>query len=262
MPSPFPGMNPYLENDAVWHDFHEAYLPALRESLVRALPQRYFVKLEEHVYVHDMSEDERHVSGRGDALVVDLAPNDAGGVAVATRPVLMVAPAQVELIAVDTERVAFLEIRDCDNDEVVTVIELLSPSNKRPGPDREQYLGRRGNLLHCAVHFVEIDLLRGWPRMPLRRLPSCDYAVMVSRWEMRPTAEAWPIKLADPLPTIPIPLRAPDLDAALDLQTALHRVHDEAGYPRFIYRRAIAPPLDAEQAAWAERLAKAVLPLS
>src|SRR6202011_1559181 len=106
----------------------------------------------------------------------------------------------------DIERVPFLEVRDRQGRELVAVIELLSPSNKRPGEDREQYLAKRRELLRSPAHLVEIDLLRGGPPMPLEDRPVCDYSVLVSRAERRPVAAFWPLRLRDRLPVIPIPL--------------------------------------------------------
>ena len=102
---------------------------------------------------------------------------------------------------------SFIEIRDRETREVVTVVELLSPTNKAPGSDREQYLGKRKVLLAGNTHVVEIDLLRSGQRAPVGEMPECDYVVMVSRSYERPRVELWPLALSDPLPTIPIPLR-------------------------------------------------------
>ena len=137
----------------------------------------------------------------------------------------------------------------------MTVLELLSPTNKYNGPDRVQYLGKRGSLLASRVHFVEIDLLRGGTRMPFETpLPLCDYCVMVSRMENRPEAELWPISLRDSLPTIPVPVRESDPDAVIDLQAALHHIYDAAGYANYIYEGWPEPRLSAEDAIWAKAL--------
>jgi len=154
---------------------------------------------------------------------------------------------------VDVERHAFLEIRDRGNRQLVTVLELLSPSNKRPGPDREQYLAKRQQLLASSVHLVELDLLRGGPRLPMEYLPPCDYCVMVSRYEDRPQVSLWPLGLRDKLPTIPIPLLAQER-ATLDLQSALHQAYDAAGYEDYIYANAPTPPLQGADAEWAQQL--------
>jgi Protein of unknown function (DUF4058) len=106
----------------------------------------------------------------------------------------------------DVENVRFLEVRNSHGRDLVTVIELLSPSNKRAGDDREQYLAKRRELLRSPAHLVEIDLLRGWTPMPREGRPECDYSVMVSRAEKRRAADLWPIRLRDRMPMIPIPL--------------------------------------------------------
>jgi len=205
MPSPFPGMNPYLEQDTVWHDFHESFMPTVREVLLVQVRPRYLIKIDEHIYIHELPEDTRRFAGRGDIAVTENRPEGVStpGTAVVT------APAQVQLPNVDVERVSFLEIRDRESGKVVTVVELLSPSNKNPGADRAQYLAKRAQLLGSAVHLVEIDLLRGGPRMPMQPPPVCDYCVLVSRHEQRPWAGLWPIGLRERLPEIPIPLQMP-----------------------------------------------------
>lgn len=254
MPSPFPGMNPYLEQDDVWRDFHERFLPHLAEVIGSQLAAHYIVKIDEHVYIHEPPAERRTLLGRGDVLVASRQPAPEGGTATA----LATAPAQVVLPVVDVEGVSYLEIRDRRERRLVTVVELLSPANKYSGPDREQCLGKRGGLLASSAHLVEIDLLRGRPRMPFAGpLPECEYYALVSRMEKRPTADFWPIRLRDPLPVIPIPLRAPDSDIRLDLQAALHHVYDAARYANYVYDGTPQPALNAVDEAWARSLSSA-----
>jgi hypothetical protein len=158
------------------------------------------------------------------------------------------------LPAVDAEGQSFLEIRDRDSHELVTVVELLSPTNKYAGPDREQYLVKARQLQRSYVHFVEVDLLRGGPRMPWLDMPECDYCVVVSRVERRPIAGFWPIHLREGLPEIPIPLRHGDADARVDLQQVLHRIYDAAGYAYHIYSSPPEPKLSTADADWAAPL--------
>jgi hypothetical protein len=185
MPSPFPGMNPFLEQERAWNDFHESFMPAARDAIAVQVRPHFIAKINEHLFIHEMPEDPRRFVGRSDVSVTrpPFAPSAEGVAAAAVE-----APAKVRLPAVDMERLSFIEIRDRDGWQLVTVIELLSPANKYAGPDREQYLAKRGQLLASAVHFVEIDLLRGGPRMPMQNLPECDYCVLVSRVETRPDA--------------------------------------------------------------------------
>jgi uncharacterized protein DUF4058 len=249
MPSPFPGMNPYLEHADVWQDFHQSFIPLLRQMLSEQVRPKYLVRIEEQIFIHELPEDQRQLIGRGDMTV---SRSGAGSTGIAA--VLLGAPAIGRVpLSVDVERHAFLEIRDRANRQLVTVLELLSPSNKRPGPDREQYLAKRQRLLTSSVHLVEVDLLRGGPRLPIENLPPCDYCVMVSRYEDRPHVGLWPLALRDKLPTIPIPLLTQER-AALDLQFALHQVYDAAGYEDYIYAHEPDPPLQGADVEWARRL--------
>ena len=249
MPSPFPGMNPYLEQERVWHDFHERFMPAAAELLGAQVDPDYIVKIDEHVYIHELPAESRQFAGRADVAVA------RSPMAAETRRATAVleAPTHVRLPLVDLERISFVEIRNRDDWQLVTVIELLSPANKKPGPDREQYLAKRSQLLASAVHFVELDLLRGGPRLPFEDLQECDYYALVSRAEDRPRAGLWPLRLRDPLPALPIPLKAPDKDAALDLATIVNRVYDAAHYQTYIYAGEPQPRLSHEDATWSRQ---------
>jgi len=241
-------MNPYLEQEDVWHDFHERFLPAAAAFLTPQVRPKYIVRLDEHAYIHELPANERHLAGRPNLGVAALSgPNAA-----TASPHAATAPAYVGLpVATDVERQAFIEIRDRANRELVAVIELLSPSNKRVGGDRDQYLGKRQEFIQSPAHFVELDILRGGPRLALDGLPSWDYYALGSRAGDRPRSGIWTINLRDVLPAIPIPLRAGDPDASLDLQQVLHRVYDAAGYEDYIYAGSPQPPLSHEDALWA-----------
>jgi len=249
MPSPFPGMDPYIEQDRVWHDFHQRFVPAMAEDLAQQVDPKYIVSIDDHIYVHDLPAAERVLVGRSDvSLARGSQASAAGGATIENAPVRAFLP------AVDAERSSYVEIRDRDQQRVITVIELLSPANKHPGPDRSQYIAKRSEVLASSTHLVEIDLLRGGPRAPVRGLPVCDYYVMVSRYESRPEVGIWPIGLREHLPTVPIPLEAPDVDASLNLQDVFHRVYDGARYRTRLYVGQPKPPLDAADAAWAAQI--------
>lgn len=249
MPSPFPGMNPFFELPSVWHDFRQRFMTAAADVIGSQVLPRYFVRIDEHVYVHELDEGPRRLRGRGDVLVSTLSPGQGG-----TAATTLEAPAEVQSVPFDVESEPFLEIRDRNRRELVTVVELLSPSNKYAGPDREQYLAKCRQVLRSNAHLVEIDLLRGGPRMPWQGMPACDYCVVVSRAEQRPRAGIWPVGLRERLPEVPIPLRGGDADARLDLQALLHRVYDAAGYGYYMYEEQPEPALREEDAAWARAL--------
>lgn len=250
MPSPFPGMNPYLEQEGFWLDFHTKFLTALNESLVIQVRPKYIVIIEQHPYVQYNEERPRRLIGRADVSMVSSGSSArpaGGGVA------LLDAPAEVEMTDLDLDPIPYIEVRDRKDRHLVAVIELLSPANKR-GRDREQYLAKRAVLLKGDAHLVEIDLLRGGQPMPPEERPASAYSVLVSRAEHRPRAGLWPIGLRDRLPLIPVPLRAPDPDARIDLQEILDRVYDAYGYEDFLYDGTPDPPLAEIDAAWARSL--------
>jgi hypothetical protein len=249
MPSPFPGMNPYLEQNDTWDDFRPSFLMHARDSLTGKVGPNYLVKIEVRLLLHELSAQERRFIGRGDIGVAVLparaaaAPSGGGTAA---------APVRLQLPAVEVERHTSVEIRDRRNRRVVTVIELLSPSNKTPGSDRDDYLAKRRQVLAGMTHLVEIDLRRGGTRPTPPQLPPCDYYVLLSRYEQRPNLDFWPISLRERLPVIPIPLLAPDPDVTLDLQAVLHQTFDAADYGKYIYGEIPEPPLPPEDAAWAQ----------
>jgi hypothetical protein len=249
MPSPFPGMNPFIENPDCWKDFHQYFMTFMGEALNAQLNPRYVVRVEEHLYLHELPDESRRLFARADIAVkpgVDPRPFEAS-------LAVLEAPAQGMLPSEDIERLTRLEVRDRQSRQVVTVIELLSPTNKNPGADRDQYVGKRAVLLHSPVHFVEIDLLRGGPRMPVEGVPACAYLLMVSRAEQRPHTGLWPLQLRESLPQIPVPLRQPDPDARIQLQALVHRVYDAAGFKSYIYDLVPEPPLGSDDLAWARQ---------
>jgi hypothetical protein len=250
MPSPFPGMNPYLEQEDTWEDFHQRFLTHAADELGGRVRGNYLVKIEVRLYFHELSAEERRYFGRADVGVTTSPAAGLSGPATAG----VMAPLQLVLPAVDVERQSFLEIRDRRSRRVVTVLELLSPTNKTPGPDRDAYLGKRRQLLAGPTHLVEIDLRRSGTRPHPPDLPACAYYVLVSRYADRPKVDFWPIGLRERLPVVPIPLLPPNPDLLLDVQALLDRVYDAANYNKYIYGETPQPPLTADDAAWAHQL--------
>jgi Protein of unknown function (DUF4058) len=216
----------------------------INERLVGQVRPKYIVLVEQHIYVHKVTES--RLVGIADLSLARSKPGN-GGTAMSDFD----APAEIQLTTQDVERVPYLEIRDRISRELVTVLEMLSPSNKR-GDDRRQYLAKRSQLLASSANLVEIDLLRGGRPMPDTNRPKCAYSVVVSRAEDRPRGGFWPIKLRERLPEIPIPLKRPDGDARVDLQEVLNHAYDVYGYEDFIYSGTPAPALSSTDARWAK----------
>lgn len=152
-----------------------------------------------------------------------------------------------------------IEVIDRENGLVVTVIEVLSPSNKVPGArGRSSYLEKRQEIMNSASHLVELDLLRGGQGITVKEaIPACEYLAHVSRVQKRPKGLLWPIRLAQRLPVIPIPLRGEDPDAPLDLQEVLSAAYQRAGYDLSVdYRKEPVPTLSGDWGPWSDRLLK------
>jgi Protein of unknown function (DUF4058) len=260
MPSPFPGMNPYLEQPDVWSTFHTRMLGELADRLSLQVRPDYLVHIESHLWIHELPEDgfgdelSRRLLGRADVFVSE---TDRPGQGESGRAVeigsLLTAPARIALHHVDIERQRFLEIRDRRNRALIAIVALLSPANKKPGTDRDQYVAKRSEILAGPAHFVEIDLLRCGLPMPDDRRSASPYGVMVSRAEERPVAGFWPIGLRNQLPLIPVPLRA-STQATLNLQEILQHVYDNGTYAEEIYQQEPEPPLEPADREWATRL--------
>jgi len=252
MPSPFPGMNPYFEKAEIWEDFHTSFISTAKEMLAPLVRPNYLVRIEQNVFIHELPRERWRPLGKPDVSVVERPGATRGkGAGLATID----APAEIELFwTIDEVTKRYLEVVDRQKREVVSVIELLSPSNKYAGPDREQYLSKRLRVFAGQANLVEIDLLRGGPRLPLGEpAHPCDYYVFISRASERPRAKLWPIHLRHRLPAISIPLKGDETPVTLDLQAVLDHVYDAGTYDLEIYDSAPEPPLSAEDAEWAKQ---------
>jgi hypothetical protein len=261
-------MDPYLEAPDIWPDFHDALAAAMRDQLNRTLPRPYYARLEmrPEIGIIDSEEPRRIVP---DVTVVrPLSPEGesrGAGVAVADRPRAEVSPSVRMRVPNEPLKHHLVEIRDASRGHaLVTLIEIASPSNKRPGPDRRAYEARQRDVLDSDTSLVELDLLRsgealvGGPAIieSARRLqPQPDYLVGVSRaWQRGADMdyELFPIRLEEPLPCIPVPLRKGEAEVPLDLQYAFRQAYDGGPYARGAvdYGGPPDPPVRPELAHW------------
>jgi len=261
MPSPFPGMNPFLERPDVSTTFHTRMLAAMADRLSAQVRPDYLVHMEADLWIHeraDVHEDggsSRRLIGRSDVSVSRIGAATRGDFVGWEAETAVLTPAMRILIPlVDIERQRYLEVLDRRSREIVAVVELLSPVNKKSGPYRVQYLTKRSEILASSAHLVEIDLLRCGLAMPDLMRPPSTYGVMISRFEERPAADFWPIELRQPLPTIPVPLRAANSYASLELQELLHQAYDRGTYAEEIYEQEAEPRLDPTDLDWAEQV--------
>ena len=254
MPSPFPGMDPFLEGQGFWQDFHTRLLTYCSDSINGALPGHYAALIEERISLVDLT-GEALGGFRPDVSIVQ--EQHVTTALKEQRGVATLEPVAVPLARKDLDEVPerWIEIKRLPDLALVTIIEILSPTNKS-GMCRGQYLQKRRELLDQAVHLVEIDLLLRGQRLPTGApLPSGDYYAFVSRAEKRESSDvyAWSIRRA--LPPIPIPLTPPDPDLTLDLAAVVARAYDQGRYHRLIhYADPVDLPLSAEDQSWLRTL--------
>jgi hypothetical protein len=266
-------MDPYLEAPSIWPDFHHAFASEIRNELNQSLPSPYYARVEMRAELGIVEEDQetrRAIVPDVPVLRQPRQPADAGTVAVLDRPRREESRWVEFEVPGETLRHHFVEILDATRGhKLITLIEVLSPSNKRPGPDRDAYAAKQRDVLQSDASLVEIDLLRGGQRVlpgPVaaasfaRIQPTPDYVVLVSRaWRRTDQGlgyRAFPFGLREWLPCVGIPLRREEPEVPLDLQFVFNRAYDGGPYRRGAvdYTRPPDPPLSPEDAAWAEAL--------
>ena len=253
----FPGMDPYLENPAIWPGVQSAMAVYLRDQLQPRLQPRYVASLEERVFIEDTTR-----VMRPDVLIKrKRPPQPQGGVAVLEGD----AP---ELVRVADQEIheSFVAILDrATGQRVVAVIELVSPTNKFAGPGRDAYVTKQHEVLSSQAHLVEIDLLRTGPHVltvqewAVRDLGPYDYLVCVNRARAtRNEYEVYRRGLRDRLPRIHVPLADDDPDAILDLQSVLAQTYEAGLYRELLsYDQPCVPPLSPEDQTWANEVIRA-----
>lgn len=252
--NPIPRLDPYLEHLSLWLNVHASLIIALRDNLAPRLRPRYYVAVEERVV--QAGPDELLFATRPDVSVVRDATNYLTATGVRPTDVAVIT---VEIPLPDELHQRFLAIRDVRGNQVVTVIEILSPANKRPGKGRQEYEHKRLEPLGSRTHLVEIDLLRDGPPMPMRGFGgSSDYRLLISRAPQRPMAALLPFSVRQSIPRFQLPLAPDDDEPEVDLNSRLHDLYDRAGYDlRIDYHDEPEPPLAGDDATWAAGLLQA-----
>jgi hypothetical protein len=257
MVSPFPGMDPYLEQPAFWSSFHSKFVVAMADAIEAQLGSAYYVEVETRSYLDE--EDTRLLVGIPDVGVVlgtmaEPTTESKGAIALA-EPIA--SPQQVTLPIPAFVKERYLEIREVRSGSVITAIELLSPKNKRAGDGRKSYENKRALILGSLTHLVEIDLLRAGVKMPMEYVQSrSDYNILISRSQQRPQADLYSFTIRDSLPTVPIPLTEVEPELAINLQAVFAGVYGRSRYhQRIDYRQPLPPPnLQPPDQAWVEHL--------
>jgi hypothetical protein len=240
-------MDPYLEQPSMWPDVHNRLMFAICDQIQPLLSPRYAAVLTPYVAYEAIDIATTRM------LVPDVGVLEQPGKAPETTDIAIAPAPLTGLIEVAT-RYHRIEIRSLSDEQLITVIELLSPVNKRAGADAaDAYERKRREILQSTVHLLEIDLLRAGRRPALvTPLPEAPYFIILSRVERRPQVEIWPLSLRKAIPVVPLPLRENEADVPLDLTQAVQRIYASARYDlRIDYRKAPpAPALSPDDAAW------------
>lgn len=264
MPSPFPGMDPFLEDPSHWSDFHFTFINYWREAIAEQLPEEFEANVGERVYLVEMDPDARKliypdvgvsdVGPAGAQLAEHVAPT-------ATAAVATLEPVTIPLETVQGPREAYIEVLHRPDRELVGVLELLSPANKHE-PGRTEYLSKRNAIIRQSVHLVELDLLLGGRRLPLRQpLPPADYYYLLARRDRRPDCQVFAWQMAHLLPCVPVPLLPPHADLVIDLGQVFATAYDRAKYGRRLaYGKPCPAPLRQDQQHWVHEIISAPRP--
>jgi Protein of unknown function (DUF4058) len=257
MPSPFPGIDPYLESQGHWLDFLARFVPGLADAINERLPEDYLARIDERMTLVELPHEDQPKLIRPDVSVIrgESSPGPRSTASLSQSAVTL-EPVTVPMKFLEVESKIYLEILHLSDQKVVTIVELLSPSNKG-GAGRRDYLAKRHALITPDVHLVELDFLVGGHRLPMERpLPPADSFALVARLERRPDCDVFAWTVRDRLPTIPIPLLAPDPDIVLDLAPAFASVYERGRYARLIkYEAPLNLPLSPDARAWAAEVA-------
>lgn len=250
MPSPFPGMDPYLEARTLWPDVQASLITYMRESLQPYIRPKYVARIGERIYLAEVGH-----SYVLDVLLLQRLREPAASAGVGTEMAAADEP-QVAIFVDEEQRLPYLEIIRRETGEVVTMIELLSPVNKE-GQGHAQYLHKQAELLSTQVNLVEIDLLGyGAPTILARKVPIAEpadwrYLSSLSRAEQRDQVAFYAAPLWERLPRCRIPLRPPDSDVVLDLGAVFNRCYQVGGYDLLVDYRQLPPvPLRDSEKVW------------
>jgi hypothetical protein len=249
-------MDPYLEQH--WGDVHHNLITFAQGFLNERLPGDLRAQAEERVLIKLPHDD---LACYPDVRVVEREPCGIGGTSVFEDDIAAAKPLEVPFLEPETQ--GFLTIVESDPERrIITVLEILSPSNKHAGPGRDVYRQKQRDLANAEISLVEIDLLRAGPhvlQVPLPQYPASyrtPYKVCVHRgWKAN--AEIYAVPLRQRLPIIRIPLRASDADVPLDLQALVTQVYRHGRYDDIDYTRPPVPPLQPEDDRWASELLQA-----
>jgi hypothetical protein len=246
-------MDPYLERRGLWEEVHAGLIVGIQHFLTPLLRPKYRVAIERRTYLALLPPSEQR-TGKQDILVM-VSRKSASPATLSTPAAVTVEPLVGELPLPEEVLERYLEVRDVATQEVITVIEVLSPTNKITTEGRNQYEQKRLKVLSSLTNLVEIDLIRAGEPFAMTVARPGDYRIVVSRSQYRPRADIYPFGLREPIPNFPIPLRPGETEPVLPLNQILHTLYDEGAYDLAVdYSQPPEPPLPASEAEWAKQV--------
>ncbi len=254
MASPFPGVDPYLEARGRWPDFHSRLITYCCDVLNDRLPETYVAQIDERIRLVESPEDSGRVLLPDVAIAQSVPPRSNGS----TTGAVVLEPVTVEALDLEEVRDTRVEILALPDRRLITILEVLSPANKVE-PGFSDYRSKRVEVLRQSIHLVELDLLLSGRRLPTRgSLPPGHFYAFITKADRRESHQVYAWSIRQPLPIIPIPLKAPDSDLALDLAELFSIAFERGRYLRLIdYKASLSLPLSDDDRLWAEALAQA-----
>jgi hypothetical protein len=252
--SPFPGVDPHLEKPAYWLGFHSRFVNCWCEAIADALPPNYEAELGERVYLSDADPETSRL--RYPDVAVSKSDSRMTGSGSPATGSATLEPVTIPLVISEGLHESYIEILHRPDRSLVAVLELLSPANKEP-PGRTEYLAKRMALLRENIHLVELDLILGGRRPPFQKpLPAADYYYLVSRGDRRPDCQVFSWTLRQPLPRVPVPLRAPDPDIFIDLAPVFATAYERGRYRKRIDYQVPPTTLPEKDREWIEGIVR------
>jgi hypothetical protein len=252
-------MNPWLERPGLWPDVHDNLVLGLQRTLAPRIRPRYYVAVKQRAVIAVAPPEPEPVYPDVSVIERSTPFHGAGLAAASEEESILVKPIIVEVPVRETITEDYLEVVEAATHRVITVIEILSPSNKQPGRDRRAYECKRERIFRSPTHLVEIDLPRAGEPMPVTLLQtngySSQYRILVKRGEYMRRAYLYPFSVRDPIPVFQLPLQPGDSEPSIHLGILLKEIYDDLGYDlRVDYTKPPAPPLSEVDARWAAEI--------
>ena len=259
----FPGMNPYLENPDLWSEVHHRLITAIADEITPHLSENYRVAIEKRTY--RMNTEDSLLIGIPDVAILSKQVNKQKSNLSSSQTAVMTLPTETNNKSVTVEvplpleiKEGYLEIREVSTGKVITVIEILSPTNKQTKEGRKAYLKKREKLLESDTNLIEIDLIRKGDKMPMiTNIADTDYRILVVRASRLPKAQLYAFSVRETIPNFTIPLQPEEDEIELNLQNLLVEIYEQAGFDLTLdYTQDPVPNLSLEDRKWLDDFLK------